>query len=554
MRCIAVAVAIVLVASARPAAGETSRDQAVARALDSQLEDTLAWQRLLHYPSDVDGSHESEVDGDAFFLSPRGKTSPRHELQASLVAFFAPDDRADQHARCRFPARYAFLAERLGLDEHVPEVRCPELDAFIARLQPEAVGLVYVGASVVHPASGVGHTFLSIGPRSDFGSAVEGKHAVDYTPIVTTSNPVSYVVAGISGAFDGQYRVVPFADTLDEYNRGDQRDIWQYELRLTRAEAKQVALHLWELRQATTTFYYLSENCAYHTLSLIDGAVPRFDLTSQTKHIVLPLDTIKAIPEDQVRGVTVFPSTDRRAREGIAPGSDAGDDHPAAGHAPFRFRFGTGITSRSPSPFAAVGLRLAFHDLADPPRGHAELTQVQLFDTVLHLDWAARSVYFDELTFMEMTTVHPMSAGDIAPSWSIRAIGMRAHDAGCPTGGCFVHGLNGGIGAAIATPGRAFTLFGIAEGWTLFGTELEGVADAGVRLGLGPHFGARLRIDDVVAVLGARWTLLPGQDPLHIYNATAQLRVPLAMDAALGIEGKLAPGDAQAVLWSFVYF
>jgi hypothetical protein len=549
-------VLLAVVATATPAAGESPADDAVARATARGVERSIGWERVLHYRDNLGGGRESEIDGGSFFLSANGKTSPREELEATTRAFFAPQDpkALDEHARCRFPARYAFLNEQLGLDEHVPAVRCPDLEEFLARVRPEAVGLVYVGASVRHPASAMGHAFVSIGPRAGFASAIEGKYGVDYMPKVSTENPVSYVVAGMSGGFDGRYRVESFANKLDEYGNRAGRDMWQYELGLTRAEAKRVALHLWELRRATIEYYYLSENCAYHMLSLLDGAVPRLDLTSRTKNLVIPLDAIKTLRNHHIRAVTAFPSQRRRELEGIDPGSDAGDDHPAAGHDPFRFRFGMGMSSRSASPFAALGLRFALHDLVDPPRGHAELTQVQLLDTVLRFDLTAPSVSVDELTFAELMTVLPMSARELAPSWRVRALALRVHDAGCPSGDCFVHGLNGGIGAAVATPGQAFTLFGIAEGWTLFGSDLDGVDGAPVRLGLGPYLGARLRLDAFVAMLGGRLTVLPGQTPVHTFDATAKLRMAVAMNAALGAETRLAPGEAEGVFWSLLYF
>jgi hypothetical protein len=55
-------------------------------------------------------------------------------------------------------------------------------------------------------------------------------------------------------------------------------------------------------------------------------------------------------------------------------------------------------------------------------------------------------------------------------------------------------------------------------------------------------------------VLSARCTLLPGQEPTYTYDAAAEVRIAVAMNAALGVEAHIAPGDAQAVLWSFLYF
>ena len=414
-------------------------------------------------------------------------------------------------------------------------------------------GLVYAGASVQHPASSVGHTFLAIGPRAGFATAIAGKHAVEYTVEEPGDNPVVYVVKGLSGGYDGVFRVLPFADKIDEYGREDNRDMWQYELTLSPAQARRVALHLWELEHTTIDYFYLTENCSHHMLTLLEGAVPSLELTAKTKTMVLPIDTIKALGPELVRSVRMFPSKHRQRLEGIAPGSDVGADHPAMGHGPLRARFGVGGTSGG-RRFATMGLRLAMHDWLDPVRGHADLVQVQLMDTVLRIDLETARPSFESVTFGEMMTLRPINRFEQALSWRVRAIGFRVHDVGCPDGDCFVHGLNGGVGAAVATPSRTLTLFGLAEGWTLFGTDLEGIEGVPVRLGLGPRLGSRLRLGDVSLMIGGHVAFLPGQNPGFVYAGTSELRAPLSTNVALGLQTRLEPGAIDGVLWSFLYF
>src|SRR3972149_2350286 len=56
----------------------------------------------------------SLVDDPRFFLSPSGKTDPAAELLATLDGLF--DNTSAPAAFCRFPARYAWLAGKLGID------------------------------------------------------------------------------------------------------------------------------------------------------------------------------------------------------------------------------------------------------------------------------------------------------------------------------------------------------------------------------------------------------------------------------------------------------
>jgi hypothetical protein len=138
----------------------------LARARQLRLADDVAWLRLGHWRPRLGGGWKSEADGPAFFRAPGGKTDPAAELEATLAAFLAPApggaDELDD-AVCRFPARLAFLAGRLGLDlTRLPPRRCPRLGEFLDRLSARGATLVFSAWYLNNPASAFGHTFLRL--------------------------------------------------------------------------------------------------------------------------------------------------------------------------------------------------------------------------------------------------------------------------------------------------------------------------------------------------------------------------------------------------------
>ena len=122
-------------AGARPAA---AHDQYLAQLLRQaraqKLARTRTWQVLLHYREMWYGGWRSEADGWGFFNAGRiGKIDPERELEATLTAFRGPPVPLDpsrleesQHPQCRFPARWQFLKQALGIDPaRFPDQPCP---------------------------------------------------------------------------------------------------------------------------------------------------------------------------------------------------------------------------------------------------------------------------------------------------------------------------------------------------------------------------------------------------------------------------------------------
>ncbi|HSY37910.1 MAG TPA: DUF4105 domain-containing protein, partial [Polyangia bacterium] len=170
-----------------PDAGYLGDLQAQAR--DRGLAETRDWQVLLHYRRTLFGGWRSEADGAGFFLAGRtGRRDPAAELAASLAGFLAAGPAGDEHAQCRFPARWEWLKRTLGVDgRRAPDVVCPALHTWLTGISPEAASLVYATAYVNSPASMYGHTFLRISRSTGEGNPLLD-YVVNFAADVDTEN------------------------------------------------------------------------------------------------------------------------------------------------------------------------------------------------------------------------------------------------------------------------------------------------------------------------------------------------------------------------------
>ncbi|WP_394830425.1 DUF4105 domain-containing protein [Pendulispora rubella] len=229
------------------------------------------------------------------------------------------------------------------------------------------------------------------------------------------------------------------------------------------------------------------------------------------------------------------------------------DKAPEQGHGSLRVDIGTGVTTQYEGAFGTLGYRLALHDLADPPDGEPELLQVQFLDTRLRYDLAQRSLTLDKLTFAELLALKPLTRFEKALSWRARGFGMRLHDRGCSD--CFAHGLDGAVGATIATESEHLAFFAMADAYVAFSPSLDGIGGSFVRVGVGPYAGLRVRLPaKTVGLLTGTLSYLPGQSLSTTYDVRATLRSSLGKDVALGLEASIQPYSSEVALHSYFYF
>jgi len=253
------------------------------------------WLRLVHYQGKGNG-YQSQADDSAFFNAPDGKTSPANELTATLRAFFQPDDN-DNHPQCRFPARLHWLNQRLNLHAFgLPAIRCKKLKQWRKTVAASHAALIFPVAYLNSPSSMFGHTLLRLTPADQRKSSPLASYALNYAANVNKDdNGLIYGFKGLFGGYPGLFSILPYYEKIKQYSDIESRDIWEYKLNLNQQEINQLLRHAWEVRSIKFDYYYFTENCSYHVLSLLDVARPGSHLTDNFSFKAIPSDTVRAV-------------------------------------------------------------------------------------------------------------------------------------------------------------------------------------------------------------------------------------------------------------------
>jgi len=264
----------------------------------TNLGESNAWKAMLHFPKH---GTQSLIDDPTFFLSPQGRTDPSAELAASIEAFNQkPTATGDDSPQCRFLGRYRWLQRNAPtLAKNFVAQDCPAWEKLIARVKPHSVTLVFPDGYLNSPASMFGHTLLRIDqadpqPLRSF--------AVNYAAQTNEENGIAYAFNGLTGEYKGYYSLMPYPEKLQEYQFGEQRDIWEYQLKLSPAETATMLEHIWELQGIYANYYFLDRNCSFQLLALIEAARPNLDLLNDWGPSVIPIDTIRRLESASLIG------------------------------------------------------------------------------------------------------------------------------------------------------------------------------------------------------------------------------------------------------------
>jgi hypothetical protein len=297
----------VLITSPSHARAHAVEDDLVVRAQQLNLSHSRAWDILLFYR--LHGSERTSlIDDPRYFLSPVGKTDPSAELEATLRGFFTDPSLGDEHPRCRFPARYQWLREELAFDEDsLPQPVCGKLNEAMQAVDPLSAVLVFPSAHNNGPASMFGHTLLRIG--SSYQSELLS-YAVNYAAYTPETNGLVYAFKGIFGLYPGYFSILPYYEKVKEYNDLEHRDVWEYTLTLTPDEVRRMVLHIWELQETASDYYFFDENCSFMLLFLLEAARPDLKLAEEYwdrwGFWVMPVDTITAVRKTGLIGKVIY--------------------------------------------------------------------------------------------------------------------------------------------------------------------------------------------------------------------------------------------------------
>lgn len=271
------------------------------QAQHKNLEQDITWKRLMY----LNDRGESDVSYSGYFQSENGKTQQKQELMANIEGLFAQAS-PDQSVRCRFPARSNWLIRLLSIPaDKLPDVACPEFDRWIGQIKPHKATLIYATDFMGNPSSMFGHTLLRLDPK-DQKQLNLVSYAVNYAATVNGNDNWSYAWKGLTGQYPGEYSLMPYYRKVKEYGDFESRDLWEYELNLTPEETRMLVEHIWEMQKVSFPYYFVSDNCAYRLLGLIDLVRPELNLKDQFSVAAIPVETLKSIAQQDLVTETVY--------------------------------------------------------------------------------------------------------------------------------------------------------------------------------------------------------------------------------------------------------
>ncbi len=263
------------------------------------LDQDITWQRLMY----ANKNQKSEVTYSGYFLSENGKNNLKEELKADISALFMPAQ-DNQSIRCKFPARSQWLMQKVGIQENeLPQVKCSEFENWIGQIKPHKATLIYATDFMGNPSSMFGHTLLRLDPK-DQQQLNLVSYAVNYAATVAGNDNWSYAWKGLTGQYPGEYSLMPYYRKVKEYGDFESRDLWEYELNLSPEETRFLVSHIWEMQHVSFPYYFVSDNCAYRLLGLVDLVKSESNLQEKFTYASIPMETIKSM---QQQGLTKAP-------------------------------------------------------------------------------------------------------------------------------------------------------------------------------------------------------------------------------------------------------
>ncbi|MES1924527.1 DUF4105 domain-containing protein [Salinisphaera sp. T31B1] len=296
---------VLLVWGVLPAGAATSNPDLArlqAEAAEQGLADSREWRALIHYEDAWLGRGlQSTVASDDFFLAANGRHDPAAELNATLAALISnrPVGERQRPAGCVFVARRKFLIEALAIDpDTLPTYSCPKYDQWRRALSPERISLVFPTAFPNSPSSMFGHTLLRIDSSRRRRGTELLAYAVNFAAAAgDDAHGLAFAWKGLTGGYPGIFGLFPYYEKVKQYAWIEHRDVWSYPLDLSPAEIDRLIDHLWEMDGVRFDYYFLTKNCSYQLLSLLEVARPSLRLTEQYSWYAIPADTIRTLAD-----------------------------------------------------------------------------------------------------------------------------------------------------------------------------------------------------------------------------------------------------------------
>lgn len=272
------------------------------KALELKLYTSHVWKNLIHVKGDI-----PSINHPSFLLS-YPQFSLKNELKMTIESFFKTTNIDDRHAICKYPARYLWVKQELGLrDSDFPAVHCQSFDQYLQRTAANDLKLIFVSENTTNPSSMMGHVFFKLSGVDKHH--IKREHAVSFFTVIDTMNIPALIVKSTITGMKGYFLLRPYKEQIERYLEEENRNIWEYSLSLSKFEQQLIYYHFWELKDVKIKYLFTGFNCAtivHDMLSMTSNEL------SKDAHLwVTPKDVIKDAEKHKlIQGVSLQASNE----------------------------------------------------------------------------------------------------------------------------------------------------------------------------------------------------------------------------------------------------
>jgi len=277
-------------------ASNNYKSNLINKALDKNLSKSIIWKSLLH----LEKNGKPSINSKSFLLS-YADFSAKNELIKTIEYFFD-----DNKSRCKYPARYLWLKKELNLDDNkFKHSVCNDFQRYIKNTNTSELSLVFVSENVSNPSSMMGHLFFKLDGINYKGNHVQ--NAISFFTMIDTLNIPYLALESTVLGMDGYFVLKPYSKQIYSYLTQEDRNIWEYSLKLDPYELKLITYHFWELKQTDIEYYFTGFNCATIVNNILNLKIKNEDKSFNLW--VTPKDVIKrAQKEEIIKNTSLKPS------------------------------------------------------------------------------------------------------------------------------------------------------------------------------------------------------------------------------------------------------
>lgn len=261
----------------------------------SKLSHENTWLKLLYYD---EAAQQSDIVSKDYFLSEKGRTDPLEELKATVKAYDEPfSDNPNEHAVCRFPARYQWLSQKFDLKGYQPvHPKCENLRKSIDNTPIDSISLMFVSGYLGNPASSFGHSFLKLNNHNETTNSLFDLSVSYGADVPENENIFAYMYKGLFGKYVAAFKDKYFFSQDLVYSNNEFRDIWEYELNLPEEKVSFFQLHLWEILGKKFQYLFLNKNCGYEISKMAEVVLDQ-KVAESAKVWFAPVESFHALAE-----------------------------------------------------------------------------------------------------------------------------------------------------------------------------------------------------------------------------------------------------------------